>query len=940
MKIFTNKNIWKKIVVALLIILSFQIIMIKPVEAENESFGGKLLSPILSLLVGLGDGLNDMVSRAIMGSNSTLYEIEMMSSFGEKILTAIVAIAAAAIAILVIIATAGLAAVALAAVGITATVTVGIGTIVAGVTTGIVAGVWFNDEVLPDNIYLPMYTYSAEEMFKGNILLFDVNYFKEAETIYAKTEKGDIINLDDYSSRGEAEDDLNQNYEGVKYYFYYDEDNLDEHGNPREIKTSNQNSAVILKKTVSSWYNALRDICLVVMLSVLVYIGIRILLSSVASDKAKYLTMLKDWFVGLCLLFLIHYIMAFSVTLVEKLTDIVKTSVDENAYTVVMQTTDKLEKGVEELGLSGDGVAPEDDIIQETDGVKYLTWPTNLMGSLRLQLQMETYGAQFVGLSLCFFMLCLFTLYFTVIYMKRVLHMAFLTLIAPMVALTYCIDKLNDGKAQGFDKWFKEYIFNLLIQPMHLLLYYILVTSAFELASTNVVYSIIAIGFMLPAEKLLRSLFGFEKAQTAPTMGPAGAMMASTALNSLLNNGKSKKDQKKGGGNGGSSDDDSSGGAPNPVDRNPMDAYQAQTSEQPQLSENGDDSAPQAQLDTYDEQFGGEDWDPQEREAMAREAAGDEGAMQYSNDELENIARETLGEGASDEEVADFLKENYGIEPPSQQQNQQQNQQPTQTSQQTSKLPQTRLGRMKRRIKRMGSASLAAQKAAMRSFPRTLKRNIENSHPIRAMGKVAAGVGTAAAAGAVGLAIGATTGDLSNVNKIGLGAAAGGYALGFGRVPKSIMENENAKAAYNNTYNKGEYKPDAMEDYIKNYLKDPQNQNYFERKFDSKTAKEMMKRGGVIEQCLNNDITDKKEIAAAYKLQQEGVVRNIEEAISVAQLSQMVNGNTNNMTSKTRNEWKARFSDMAGESGIKESDRAVFAENRLKEIDKFYDFKK
>ena len=267
------------------------------------------------------------------------------------------------------------------------------------------------------------------------------------------------------------------------------------------------------------------------MLSILVYIGIRIVLSTVASDKAKYLQMLKDWFIGLCLLFLMHYIMAFSVMIVEKLTDVVKTSVDKNGYVVVLESNDKIKTAIEEIGQP-------DTISTDPDGKEYLSWPTNLMGSLRLQLQMEQYGAEYVGLSICFLMLCLFTLYFTITYLRRVLHLAFLTLIAPMVALTYCIDKLNDGKAQGFDKWFKEYIFNLLIQPMHLLLFYILVTSAFEFASTNVIYSIVAIGFMIPAEKLLRGLFGFEKAQTAPAMGPAGAMMASTALNHMLNRGK------------------------------------------------------------------------------------------------------------------------------------------------------------------------------------------------------------------------------------------------------------------------------------------------------------------------------------------------------------------------------------------------------------------
>ncbi|MFR3783359.1 MAG: hypothetical protein ACLTXR_06195 [Clostridia bacterium] len=89
--------------------------------------------------------------------------------------------------------------------------------------------------------------------------------------------------------------------------------------------------------------------------------------------------------------------------------------------------------------------------------------------------------------------------------------MAFLTIIAPLVAVTYPIDKIKDGSAQGFDKWFKEYIFNLLIQPLHLLLYYILITTAWNLSASNILYSLVALGFLIPAEKLLRSFFGFEK---------------------------------------------------------------------------------------------------------------------------------------------------------------------------------------------------------------------------------------------------------------------------------------------------------------------------------------------------------------------------------------------------------------------------------------------
>ena len=114
--------------------------------------------------------------------------------------------------------------------------------------------------------------------------------------------------------------------------------------------------------------------------------------------------------------------------------------------------------------------------------------------------------------------------------------MAFLTIIAPFVAMTYPIDKVNDGQAQGFNKWLKEYIFNLLIQPLHLLLYTILVSSVFAFASQNIWYMLVAIGFLIPAEKLLRSLFGFEKASTPGSLASAalGASMISNGVGKLL----------------------------------------------------------------------------------------------------------------------------------------------------------------------------------------------------------------------------------------------------------------------------------------------------------------------------------------------------------------------------------------------------------------------
>lgn len=125
--------------------------------------------------------------------------------------------------------------------------------------------------------------------------------------------------------------------------------------------------------------------------------------------------------------------------------------------------------------------------------------------------------------------------------------MAFLTIIAPLVAITYPIDKISDGKAQAFNMWLREYIFNLLIQPMHLILYTILVTSAIKFAAHNIFYVVVAMGFLVPAEKMLRGFFGFEKAKTPGVFGgAAGAALMMSGMNKLMSKGESSKNNSGG----------------------------------------------------------------------------------------------------------------------------------------------------------------------------------------------------------------------------------------------------------------------------------------------------------------------------------------------------------------------------------------------------------
>lgn len=288
-----------------------------------------------------------------------------------------------------------------------------------------------------------------------------------------------------------------------------------------------KSTAYALKDNIAKWYIALRTFALVGLLSVLLYLGIRIVLSSTsAQNKAKYQSMLKDWLVAICILFLLHYLMAFMLSFTAKINDMFSAN-------ILVSSTDANMPSL-----------PSDKIMNEVR--------TKIGDNFN-----NAYMGETAGFTLMYLVLVILTGAFTFQYVKRVVYMAFLTMIAPLIALTYPIDKVKDGKAQAFSFWLREYIVNCLIQPVHLLLYTLLIQNAIDFATENVLYAIIALTFIMPAEKIIKQMFGLNSQQSGyNTLGAAaGGAMVMNMLNKVKGVGP------KGGGKSG--DNSGSGNAGN-----------------------------------------------------------------------------------------------------------------------------------------------------------------------------------------------------------------------------------------------------------------------------------------------------------------------------------------------------------------------------------------
>lgn len=294
-----------------------------------------------------------------------------------------------------------------------------------------------------------------------------------------------------------------------------------------------------LRNTIIKWYKLFRIIAVTALLSVLVYIGIRIVLTSIASDKAKYKTMFVDWLIAICLVFSLHYIMAFTMILVDEITSAVA---GDEAERIPVQV------------LKSRTGANSNKILQTGSG-KEVKFITNLTGLMRLKCTYKDTRSR-LSWSIIYIALTIYTIIFLWVYLKRLLTLSFLTLIAPLVAITYPIDKIRDGKAQAFTYWLREYIINAILPIVHSVLYMIFVNTAVDMAIKYPIYAIAALAFIIPGEKIIREMFGISS-QNAPP--PGGGFAAGAAVSALMNKGKGLLSAGGRGGGGGSGKDDDDG---------------------------------------------------------------------------------------------------------------------------------------------------------------------------------------------------------------------------------------------------------------------------------------------------------------------------------------------------------------------------------------------
>lgn len=272
--------------------------------------------------------------------------------------------------------------------------------------------------------------------------------------------------------------------------------------------TSGDDIINTVRTQVAQWFYILRTISAAVLLAILIYVGIRMAISTIAEDKAKYKKMLWDWCASLALIFVLQYIAIFTI-----------------------EANNAIVSFLRDYGYN--------DIDQAISDI-----------------MLEAMGPMGIGALVSTFVYCMIifqTISFMIVYIQRMLKVGFLILISPLISITYSIDKMGDGKAQALNKWLKEFVYTILIQPFHCIMYLAFVNTAMKLLGgdpglsttktvaenwealgnmnqlANGFLAILCLKFINDGEKAIRKIFNFQDDGNMTSLA-AGAAIGMAAI--------------------------------------------------------------------------------------------------------------------------------------------------------------------------------------------------------------------------------------------------------------------------------------------------------------------------------------------------------------------------------------------------------------------------
>lgn len=520
-KRFVYKNILSKMSLILVIVLLLEFSISKPVSAVTN-VGGTLLEPVVSFIASLGDGVISILQNALLGQEKSFAYIDLLQD---------------------------------------ASIAFKIGPIeFEGIDSLWNKKSWIRAISSGIGMIAGFFTGGPLGMAAG---------FVATNIAFVKTPLGDLVlaSLGDVFTYANIEitpEAILQNTIGFFDVDFFSTE-FDDKQNEGE-QSATESISIQLRKVVRQLYVTIRDISLIFIVIVTIVLIIKMLMGINPQERRRIGEGLFNCIKGLALIVVMHFIMAIAVSINNQLAASVALSGFDTSN--VYSTKEEAEAALASGGAQGEKIGGVEFTITEkadekpiyeyfkderpnkvaisSGGGKYKTtfYATNFTEVARYSMQKAyevddegergTTAWERMGWCVVYVLFVIVTVIFVWMYGKRVVYMAILTVLAPIVGLMYPINRADGGRAQSLNYWLREYMGTLFMQPFHLLIYSVLIDSAMNISLKNPIYTLIALLGMIIAEKFVRELIGIRDTG----IGNLGGALAETTrgINSTIRN--------------------------------------------------------------------------------------------------------------------------------------------------------------------------------------------------------------------------------------------------------------------------------------------------------------------------------------------------------------------------------------------------------------------
>ena len=236
---------------------------------------------------------------------------------------------------------------------------------------------------------------------------------------------------------------------------------------------SEESTTGIIRAQVRKWYVIMSSTAIIIMLFMLIYTGIRMAISTVASEKAQFKQLLLAWFIGLTVAMFIHFFMVIVLFINESLLNVIF----NNSNTTIES----------ELSLY-DTIRTKAYSVKISEG-----FTATIMYAFLVYILIRYIG----------------------MYTKRYLIVNILAILAPLIGIKYAFDKAKSGKSNAISGWMYEFALNVLVQTVHAILYIMLIGMAVKLSSKSLsgfAVSLVLLNFIIKADNIVMRIFNFKRA--------------------------------------------------------------------------------------------------------------------------------------------------------------------------------------------------------------------------------------------------------------------------------------------------------------------------------------------------------------------------------------------------------------------------------------------